>query len=322
MEADLQSHRCRICSRGFSNGRSLGGHMRSHVQASKLDSAKKEKPLQSSRKQAAFRAGYGLRENPRKTCRLSDFVEEDFESSSRYCRECGKGFPSWKAFFDHMIRFHSELTFNRSFGAEVQEDGFSDDDEALPAPAPAPAATRKRKLNRFSPIIEASSSTITDYESETEDVAISLMMLSRDTGGYWLAETAVAGEYSDKNSTDFEDDSGKWKMKRNLAGGNFQCGTCEKKFQSYHALGGHRASHKRIKTCCLAKTKEEDNVAHECGICGKAFSTGNALGGHRRSHFVSNGGGNGRRELVVVSEMRDLKLPAQVDGKSTLRFNP
>ncbi|XP_076942085.1 zinc finger protein ZAT11-like [Bidens hawaiensis] len=62
----------------------------------------------------------------------------------------------------------------------------------------------------------------------------------------------------------------------------FRCKTCNKPFQSFQALGGHCASHKRPKvndTRSLVKPK-----THECAICGQEFALGQALGGHMRRH--------------------------------------
>ena len=66
----------------------------------------------------------------------------------------------------------------------------------------------------------------------------------------------------------------------------FSCKTCGKKFSSFQALGGHRASHKKIKP---AENSGESNIptktkAHACSICGVEFPIGQALGGHMRRH--------------------------------------
>ncbi|KAK2364017.1 zinc finger protein ZAT11 [Trifolium repens] len=70
----------------------------------------------------------------------------------------------------------------------------------------------------------------------------------------------------------------------------YECKTCNKKFSSFQALGGHRASHKRSKfegdELIKANTLTLGNKPrmHECSICGQKFSLGQALGGHMRRH--------------------------------------
>ncbi|BAT95391.1 hypothetical protein LR48_Vigan02g141900 [Vigna angularis] len=71
----------------------------------------------------------------------------------------------------------------------------------------------------------------------------------------------------------------------------FECRTCNRKFSSFQALGGHRASHKTPKQ----DVKEEEKILrlgnktkkHECSICGKKFSLGQALGGHMKRHRIA-----------------------------------
>lgn len=72
----------------------------------------------------------------------------------------------------------------------------------------------------------------------------------------------------------------------------FECKTCNRKFSSFQALGGHRASHKRSKLDGDHELKAEAKSlslatkpkTHECSICGLEFSLGQALGGHMRRH--------------------------------------
>ncbi|XP_010529859.1 PREDICTED: zinc finger protein ZAT11-like [Tarenaya hassleriana] len=74
---------------------------------------------------------------------------------------------------------------------------------------------------------------------------------------------------------------------------HFECKTCNRKFQSFQALGGHRASHnKRPRSESSDQDQEQqtkkhinnDKQRHECSICGQSFGSGQALGGHMRRH--------------------------------------
>ncbi|KAJ4911232.1 C2H2 type zinc finger transcription factor family [Raphanus sativus] len=90
------------------------------------------------------------------------------------------------------------------------------------------------------------------------------------------------------------------------------CATCNKSFTSYQALGGHRASHNKVKildkhevrsngealflgteamVTGLASaqgpnTSLSSNGGHVCNKCLKSFPTGQALGGHKRRHWT------------------------------------
>lgn len=104
----------------------------------------------------------------------------------------------------------------------------------------------------------------------------------------------------------------------------YECKTCNRTFQSFQALGGHRASHKKPKAMAeekkhynFASSDDEDgqfknlslqlgnhnrglincsinrisNKIHECSVCGAEFTSGQALGGHMRRHrgpIISN----------------------------------
>ncbi|XP_009594752.1 uncharacterized protein LOC107826050 [Nicotiana tabacum] len=64
----------------------------------------------------------------------------------------------------------------------------------------------------------------------------------------------------------------------------FECRTCKKQFESFQALGGHRASHKKPKLHSTADPIKPNKKKHECSFCGEEFSLGQALGGHMRKH--------------------------------------
>jgi len=80
--------------------------------------------------------------------------------------------------------------------------------------------------------------------------------------------------------------------------GMFTCKTCDRKFPSFQALGGHRASHKKIRPPVIsgAPARVKKPKPHACSICGQEFLIGQALGGHMRRHrqiALAAGGGGG-----------------------------
>ncbi|KAK9057639.1 hypothetical protein SSX86_022475 [Deinandra increscens subsp. villosa] len=78
----------------------------------------------------------------------------------------------------------------------------------------------------------------------------------------------------------------------------FNCKTCNKEFNSFQALGGHRASHKRPRTIDGFEIQTPPKPkTHECPVCGLEFSIGQALGGHMRRHRDTSDEKSVQREL-------------------------
>nr|AZL19536.1 transcription factor ZAT3 [Diospyros kaki] len=79
----------------------------------------------------------------------------------------------------------------------------------------------------------------------------------------------------------------------------YKCSVCDKAFASYQALGGHKASHRKLagsddQSTTTASTGAITAVTgrtHECSICHKCFPSGQALGGHKRRHYEGGVGG-------------------------------
>ncbi|KAI6689104.1 hypothetical protein NL676_025932 [Syzygium grande] len=87
------------------------------------------------------------------------------------------------------------------------------------------------------------------------------------------------------------------------AAATYRCPVCDKAFSSYQALGGHKASHRKLasaagnngaagddqqpatSTSAATTSSGVSGKAHECSICHKSFPTGQALGGHKRCHY-------------------------------------
>ncbi|KAG6422065.1 hypothetical protein SASPL_118627 [Salvia splendens] len=86
----------------------------------------------------------------------------------------------------------------------------------------------------------------------------------------------------------------------------YKCSVCNKAFGSYQALGGHKASHRKLSggggdhdhsASAMAASGGAGGRTHECSICHRSFPTGQALGGHKRRHYdggaaSGNGGGS------------------------------
>ncbi|KAJ8551417.1 hypothetical protein K7X08_000787 [Anisodus acutangulus] len=89
---------------------------------------------------------------------------------------------------------------------------------------------------------------------------------------------------------------------------DFECKTCNKRFPSFQALGGHCASHnKRPRLLGEFLVEAKKNKMHQCSICGMEFSLGQALGGHMRCH---------RDEIIKTSTMAVGKTMIPVLKKS------
>ncbi|GMJ01415.1 hypothetical protein HRI_003810700 [Hibiscus trionum] len=236
-------HFCKVCKKGFGCGRALGGHMRAHGIGDESGSIDDDDVASDWEEKFGGNSGhnnkrmYSLRTNPNRL------------KSCRVCENCGKEFSSWKSFLEH-----------GKCG--------SDDAESLLS---SPAGSVGGCGNGWSKRKRSPRAETGDFNSEEEDLANCLMMLSNAGVGPFVADTEA--EESCASASKEED------IKRNtmnfvapiacrvpidkpkgLAKGVFECKACKKVFNSHQALGGHRASHKKVKGCFAARLDHIDNT--------------------------------------------------------------
>ncbi|XP_074569694.1 uncharacterized protein LOC141826353 [Curcuma longa] len=257
-------HYCRICKKGFVCGRALGGHMRAH---GLMDDAAGFSAVETSGdgewdhekvNGAGAKRMYALRSKPSRL------------KSCRVCENCGKEFVSWKSFLEHGKCVsgdggaigHNEHERESSLASSPR----SGDDELV--------GWSKGKRSRRTKVAM----------SEEEDLANCLVLLSSarvDTVSGLIDESEESCDSAIKEDRQRKDtinatatgavEAAATAPKALLRAftlptppavpkGLFECKACKKVFASHQALGGHRASHKKVKGCFAAKLNALDET--------------------------------------------------------------
>ncbi|XP_058734601.1 zinc finger protein ZAT9-like [Vicia villosa] len=315
----MEKHKCKYCYRSFSNGRALGGHMRSHMMNLPIPPKPNDSPPSPSPPPP-----------PPPTIQLSFEAESDSSpsSSSLYSlRENPK-----RSFI-----FTDPNQFIDAGSIILQQESETETETESSKNPTRPRSKRVRKLDTAKPndSVLSSSSDITTEE----DIAFCLMLLSRDNNNNWRSQTHTQTQtqrqqhnyhdqdheqleqhhyYVDEDEDDAdadveveeieEEEESEAESEEELkpmkkVRGRYKCDTCNKVFRSYQALGGHRASHKKTKQLAGDSSSQHDekinieninvninvNVEkkiHECPVCFREFASGQALGGHKRTHGI------------------------------------
>jgi hypothetical protein len=214
----------------------------------------------------------------------------------------------------------------------LAESDFSDRESEAEYPSPPPDAKRAHVGSGDAEPV----SSVSDAATPEEDVALALMMLSRDT---WPAE---AWPYTYPEDSDDDGSDGGYARMAFAAPAaaapkrtEFQCPACKKVFRSYQALGGHRASHVRGGRggCCApppnppplllecgggGEAGSSKQQPHVCPYCFRAFPSGKALGGHRLSLLcspaaVAASGAADPAAAIKGVDLIDLNVPLPFD---------
>ncbi|GFP80898.1 zinc finger protein zat3 [Phtheirospermum japonicum] len=240
-------HYCRVCKKGFMCGRALGGHMRAHGIGDENGNLDDDDDDPISDWEEKFGGGsnkkmYQLRTNPNRL------------KSCRTCENCGKEFLSWKSFLEHGKCSSDDASESLVSSPE------SEDDDGTGGTTRSRWSKRKRSLRSKVGCFSSSYPP-----SEDEDILLARCLVQ-------LANTAVdppaaEPEESCASAEERRNPSSYFGAPKSRAGvtfdhkakgvstpkGMFECKACKKVFNSHQALGGHRASHKKVKGCYAAK---------------------------------------------------------------------
>ncbi|KAI4315253.1 hypothetical protein L6164_028083 [Bauhinia variegata] len=292
----MEKHKCKLCSRTFANGRALGGHMKAHLAT--LPLPPKPEPVSDSASFSYLSSEeeleygepeekaliYGLRENPKKSFRLAD-------------PEFSFAVDNGPVVLDRESETESRNTTRRRSKRNRK---------STVAGSQTPTQDEKLELKRSKPSPPESptepepASSVSDTSSE-EDVAMCLMMLSRDR---WIRNTVK----EEQELRSVEESKGLEEIKSKRVRRKHQCDNCRKTFRSSRAL----ASHKNI--CFLDEAQVQNagnnNKIFECPYCHKIFGSGQALGGHKRSHLLASSPSNVKDSGTLREAIIDLNLPA------------
>ncbi|KAK1419896.1 hypothetical protein QVD17_29325 [Tagetes erecta] len=320
---------CKLCDKKFPSGKSLGGHMRSHVIGA-ANSAEFDDKFEQTKKLSTLiingnlnsSSSYGLRENPKRSWRASSSSSTLPLSNERICKQCGKGFQSLKALCGHMA-LHSEKytslkNYDYSWTSENLDhedklvgDSYSDTEDIEQQD---PVCVTRSKSKRYKKIvIKPSSFSLTNSnnsnynygsssvseidEFEQEEVAMCLMMLSKDSAN-WAGVHSVL-EASDNNSVVLET-----KNCRNngMKGFNYKDLSYEEKQEIRRKLFREFGYDDSLKKRVRDDDDSYKRNKYECMNCNKTFSSFQGLGGHRPCHKKNNAfssyGNNTDREFA------------------------
>ncbi|KAE8710845.1 RGPR-related, putative isoform 1 [Hibiscus syriacus] len=307
--ATMEKHKCKLCTRTFSNGRALGGHMKGHLSnhplspkttphqlSNRTDSASSSSgEEQEKSKETVLQhksLGYGLRENPKKSLRFADPEFSFAPDSGSVVQDRESETESRNPTRRRSKRKSKVGTANNATPDEIKKPKLSISPSLIDSPPTEPEPV----------------SSVSDTSPE-EDVAMCLMLLSRDA---WSRKNVE--RKSQKSLVDIELSNKKSELSKKK---KHRCGRCNKAFGSYDTLDEHkRVCSETKKTAAVAVVIGSDSKRFECPFCYRVFGSGQALGGHKRSHLIASASSSNNSAAAAENYSKfdnnliDLNLPA------------
>ncbi|CAN4097779.1 unnamed protein product [Withania somnifera] len=269
----MEKHKCKLCSKKFSSGKAMGGHMRSHLRILPLQDSggggRSESTLVSlySEEEEEKHLGYGLRENPKKSSKI---VDPEFLDAGSVVNEKDQ---SETESTKKPTKRRSKRT-RRMFVSDMDDH---------------PKVNKKEnKSADFEPVSSFSDS------SPEEDIAVCLMMLSKDV---W--RNSDESRFKDHKQGKYQCEICNKVLKSSQALGSHK--TIHKKNNSCCLVEQNKGK----SLSRQFRVKNEDKKVHECPFCGKIFGSGQALGGHKRSHILLSSSITGSTSSKVGDSLMD-----------------
>ncbi|KAF2325466.1 hypothetical protein GH714_028963 [Hevea brasiliensis] len=340
---------CKFCNKRYPCGKSLGGHIRIHLNGNgnsidieeddvKLNSIKSfaavdgSNSKRDSEPEAGAQSGYGLRENPR---RLGEPTEKlkDQVMDSQSDTETSTPKQEQEEVAMCLMMLSKDSGFKGCFSSIADS---SDNNSAV---LETKSSSPKMKISVKNGIRE-------DFDPE----------LGKRLSRFRRIKMELRKDLTEEDRYD-EADRAPLKYDSRKRGKNESYHTEFLSSNASKTAGGHRTNHKKTTICsdrvygsgensidsncvpnplpsgsisskkiksCSGKNPIEHNLSgssekklgfrkvkvHECPFCFKVFRSGQALGGHKRSHFV---GGAEDRTVVINQEVPKISMPGLID---------
>uniref|UniRef100_J3LFH7 C2H2-type domain-containing protein n=1 Tax=Oryza brachyantha TaxID=4533 RepID=J3LFH7_ORYBR len=207
----------------------------------------------------------------------------------RVCENCGKEFNSWKMLLDHgrcsfVEEDHLDGLPHSSAYHDCGDDGEDDGEDIGLAPE-----WSKGKRSRRAKVMSVGTGSVSEVQpsapsTEEEDLANFLVMLSSSSSSRATQPIVVDTDQESCASANKAEERSMILVPQPISiaapvmaqmtviapqvvphhvptvpRGMFECKACKKVFSSHQALGGHRASHKKVKGCFAAKLESNRN---------------------------------------------------------------